>query len=194
MKTVNLMKNMSSIVLSVMMFAGFSLPASAAQIDAGSELAFFGTYTPTGGADLTSATGLVFPAPAIIAAGANDFAFAVGGNAAFAGFDFNPAALGTILTFSNGGAFTAANIVTDVQTTQSLDLTLAGIWSLNGFDDTIGRLVLTADALGGLYTFSAAGTVSPLSIPGEVPLPGAMLLFASALAALGLSRRRAAQI
>ncbi len=144
-------------------------------------MAFFGTYTPTGGADLMNATGLAFPAPVIIAAGLDDFAFAAGGNATFSDFGFNPATSGTILTFADGGAFTASSVVTDFQTTQSLDLTLAGIWSLDGFDDTLGRLVFTADALGSLYTFSAAGTVTSLS---EVPLPGAILFFASALGAL----------
>lgn len=184
MKTVNVIKNISPFLLSVILCAGFSLPASASQISTSSEMAFFGTYTPTGGADLMNATGLAFPAPVIIAAGVDDFAFAAGGNATFSGFGFNPATSGAILTFADGGAFTASSVVIDVQTTQSLDLTLAGIWSLDGFDDTLGRLVFTADALGSLYTFSAAGTVTSLSIPSEVPLPGAILFFASALAAL----------
>ncbi|MCX2980769.1 hypothetical protein EYC98_07740 [Halieaceae bacterium IMCC14734] len=190
MKTVNVVKKISSVVLSLMMGAGISLSVSAAQISAGSEMAFFGTYVPTGGTDLTSATGLAFPAPVTIAAGANDFAFAASSLASFSGFGFNPATAGPVLTFSNGGAFTAANIVTDVQTAQSLDLTLVGTWSLNGFDDTIGSLIFTADALGGLYTFSAAGTVAN---PAVVPLPGAMLFFASALAGLGVLRRPAAK-
>lgn len=172
-------------------FTGFSLPASAAFITSGSELAFFGIYQPTGGTNLQDSTGATFPSGVTIAAGANEFAFAVGGQANYSNFTFSPVTPGNILTFAGGGQFSATEMVIDQQSATSLDITMRGLWSLNGFDDTGGTLVFTADALGGLFTFSAAGVVYANGIsPDPVPLPAAIWLFASALGGLGIIQRR----
>ncbi len=168
-----------------LMMMTFSATTSAALIDANSEIALFGTYT-TDNADLTLATEIT-GMDALIAAGANDFAFSVGGSASFSTIVFNPSTPGSVFTFAGGGEFTASSIVVDLQTSSALDLTMAGVWSLAGFDDTAGTLILTADSLGeGLFTFSASGTVQP------IPVPAAIWLFGTALAGLGLTRRRAA--
>ncbi|MBT8447825.1 MAG: PEP-CTERM sorting domain-containing protein [Gammaproteobacteria bacterium] len=159
-------------------------------IDPGSELAMFGSLAPTGGTDLASATGLTFASPVIIAAGANDFAFSVGGNATYFDFDFAAPVLGTILSFAGGGAFTATSVTVDVQTPTALGLTLDGVWSLGGFADTPGILRLTADSLFGLSTFSSAGIISVIPSVSPVPVPGALALFAPAIVALYTRRRR----
>jgi len=190
-------KHLGATALVVCAFAGWSLPASAALLSSATEIAFFGIFQPTGGTNLADSSGGTFPSPVTIAAGVNDFAFAVGGNATFLDITFNPLTTGDILTFANGGLFSATEMVIDLQSETSLDLTLQGIWSLNGFDDTEGQLVLTADALGGLYTFSAAGTVfsnviSPDIEIAVIPVPAAAWLFASALAGLGITKRRRA--
>ena len=171
-------------IAAVLALAG-ALPvaASAATISAGTGLGLFGTYTPDGGTTLDVATGLDFAAPALIGIGANDFAFSVGGEATFSNFDYDPASSGTIFTFAGGGRFSASSITIDFQTATQLILSMNGTYSLAGFDDTPGTFVLTADALGDLYTFSGSGDV-------VIPIPGALLLFGSALFGLGLTRRR----
>ena len=178
-------KKVVAAMAAVLMFGSFSVSSSAALIDPGSELAFFGTFSPDNG-DLSIATSLAFGSSVVIAAGASDYAFAAGGSATFNTITFDPATPGTVLTFANGGAFTASSISVDLQSANALDLTLSGVWSLDGFDDTAGILRLTADSLGGLNTFSAAGTVQP------IPVPAAIWLFGTALAALGMTRRRTA--
>ena len=178
-------KKVTAAFVAVLMFGSFSVASSAALIDAASELAVFGVYTPDN-ADLTQATELAFSTPATIAAGVNDFAFAVGGSATFNSIVFDPATPGPVLTFASGGAFNATSISVDTQSGSALDLTMLGFWSLDGFDDTYGQLVLTADSLGGLFTFSASGTI----VPAPIPVPAALLLFGSALAGLGVTGRR----
>ncbi|MEM7081373.1 MAG: VPLPA-CTERM sorting domain-containing protein [Pseudomonadota bacterium] len=178
-------KGMIARLVMLMMMGIFSLSASAMLIDASSETALFGTYSADNG-DLTLATTLTFADPALIAAGVNDFAFAVGSNASLNAITIDPSFSGQVLSFGSGGSFTANSLAIDLQTSTALDITLTGFWSLDGFDDTAGTLVLTADSLGGLFTFSASGTVTP----APVPVPAAVWLLGSALLGLGFNRRR----
>jgi hypothetical protein len=172
-------------------FTGFSMSASAAFITTGSELAVFGTYQLIGGTNLLDSSGAAFSSGAFIPAAEVEFNPAAGGLATFQSFTFNPTTPGDILTFANGGAFSATEMVIDQLSATSMDITMRGLWSLNGFDATGGTLVFTADALGGLYTFSAAGVVYANGIsPDAVPVPAAIWLFASALGGLGLIQRR----
>jgi hypothetical protein len=169
-------------LLAVVMITGALAPiaASAVPISSDSELGMFGTYTPVGGATLDVATGLSFPSPVTIAVAAGDFST---GLATFSSFDFNPASTGTIFTFDVGGEFTADSIVIDLQTATALNLTLVGTFSLAGFEDVPGEVVLTADAQSGLYTFSASGTV--------IPEPTTITLLGLGLAGLASVRRSA---
>lgn len=167
-------------LLAVVVIAGALAPiaASAVPISADSELGMFGTLTLDGGATLDVATGLSFPSPVTIAVAAGDFST---GTATFSSFVFDPSTPGSIFTFGAGGEFTADSIVIDFQTPTALGLTLVGTFSLAGFDDVPGQVVLTADTLGGLFTFSASGTV--------IPEPTTVMLLGLGLAGLASARR-----
>ncbi|MFT6052349.1 MAG: hypothetical protein ACI9B9_001998 [Halioglobus sp.] len=188
-------RQLGSSALILCAFTAFSVPASAAFISTGSELAFFGLYQTTGGTNLQDSTGATFPSGVSIAAGAGDFSAAMGGTATFLDFTFNPVTASDILTFAGGGQFSATEMVIDQQSETSIAITMGGLWSINGFDVTGGTLVLTADALAGLYTFSASGVVyangiSPDEEIANVPVPAAIWLFASALGGMGIIKRR----
>lgn len=193
MNIVNTIKRqLGTTALVLCAFTGFSMSASAAFITTGSEIAFFGTYQPIGGTNLLESSGAAFSSDAVIAAAEVEFGAAAGGLATFQSFTFNPPSPGDILTFANGGEFSATEMVIDQLSATSIDITMRGLWSLNGFDVTGGTLIFTADALGGLYTFSAAGVVYANGISPDinVPVPAAIWLFASALGGLGLIQRR----
>ncbi len=185
MSNIQLKRKVLTAIAAVMMFSGYSVASSAAFIDPDSEIALFGVVAADA-QDLTLATELLFPQSVVIAGGVNDFAFAVGGAAMFNTIVFDPETPGSVLTFAGGGGFTSSGIVIDLQSPSALNITMTGTWSLDGFDDTAGRLILTADSLGGdgLFTFSASGTVT------AIPVPAAVWLFGSALAGLGFVRRR----
>lgn len=155
--------------------------ASAATLSIGSEMGLIGTYTPSGGTGLADATGLSID-PATIIIGSNDLAGQVGGTATYDGLALDGSApAGPLFTTTGGLSFTLTSISVDLQNGQALDWTGTGILSLAGFDDTQATISWTGDALGGLNTFSSTITV--------VPVPGAVWLFASALAMLGLRRK-----
>ncbi len=183
MNLASLKRGVSIVAAGLVLAGAMPAAASAASISVGSEIAFFGDFDIVGGSDLSSATGMGFSNPVDITAATGDFAGADSGSATFSDFSFDPASLGTILTFANGGAFEATSVDVSFQTANALTLTFTGIWSLDGFDDTAGGLTLSADSLGGLSVFSGTGAV--------VPVPGALLLLGSALFGLGAVRRKA---
>lgn len=186
------MRGFGTFAAAVVLLMGFGQTASAAAISPGSEIGFFGAADLVGGSDLNSATGFSFAGPGLVSAGLGDFVSAVGGPVFIAGFDFAPPSLGALLSFGGipfgaggigGGGFTATSLVVDFQSATALDITLGGFWSLDGFDDTQGQVVMTFDHLGGLTTYSGVGNV-------VIPLPGALLFFLSSLVGVGALRRR----
>lgn len=182
---IKLKRNMLVAVAAVVAFSGFTVGSSAALIDADSEIALFGVYLPDN-ANLMQATEIAFPGDEpFIAAGVNDFAFAAGGTASFNTFSLDINGPTEIFSFGGGGLFTATSADVDFMSPTAIDITMTGVWSLDGFDDTAGLLVLTLDSLGGTeFTFSGSGTVAP------IPVPAAIWLMGSALLGLGLRRTR----
>ena len=87
------------------------------------------------------------------------------------------------LDFSDEESIEAAAAAASSDAPLDLVIVATGILSAAGFDDTAYDFSLSADGAGSLFAFSA--TLAPTVIP----VPGALLLFASGLAALGLRRR-----
>lgn len=86
----------------------------------------------------------------------------------------------------NGFQFRVSNVNIITQGGGFLDLRGAGVFSLNGFDDTIGEFRWTSSATGGAFSFSATEST--------VPEPGSMVLLGTGLLGLGRAiRRRFAQ-
>ncbi len=152
-----------------------------------------GTYTPVGGADLATATGLAFPAPALVPAATGSFTLFSGLSASFLAFDFAPPSpAGTpIVSITGPGTtvvFEASSITIDFQTPTALDLTMLGNWTGVDVQVTPGFLNLTADALNGIFVYSATGGT-------RVPEPSSIALWIMGVAGLGLAGlRRRSQI
>lgn len=153
--------------------------ASAATLQG--EIGFIGTYAVVGGT-LADATGLSFPNDGNAIAGTADFAGQVGATVSFNDISF-AAPAGELFTTSSGLSFTLTSLVIGSQTASALDWTATGFYSLAGFDDTAGTFSWSGDSSGGLFTYSATGATT------VVPLPGALVLFGSALAFFGRRRR-----
>lgn len=155
--------------------------ASAATISIGSEMGWIGNFSPTGGAGLGTATGVDID-PSLVIIGSDDLAGQVGGMITFDSLALDGSSpVGALFTTAGGLSFTLTSITVALQTPEALDFSATGILSLAGFDDTQAVMTWTGDADGGLNTYSAAVRV--------VPVPGAVWLFASALAMLGLRRK-----
>lgn len=80
-------------------------------------------------------------------------------------------------------SFVADALSVAFQSSAFLILEGSGVLSAAGFNDTAATFSLTSNANGTLRNFSAGIAAAP------VPVPGALVLFGSALAALGWRRR-----
>ncbi|MFK8031736.1 MAG: VPLPA-CTERM sorting domain-containing protein [Gammaproteobacteria bacterium] len=179
---IQLKRNVLAALAAVVMFSGFAVSSSAALIDSDSTIRIFGGYEADA-ADLTQATQLSFPGIVQITEGEGDFGSSIG-FASFATISFDPVVPGSVLTFANGGEFTSTSVEIGTQAPNFLELIITGVWTLDGFDDTEGQLVLTATTpTNGIFAFEATGSVT------QVPVPAAIWLLGSALVSLGVTRR-----
>jgi hypothetical protein len=164
--------------------------ASAAQISAGSTIAFFGTSSTSGNLPDSGAGDLAITF-AQVAVTTDDFAGLVptGSAATFAnpiswdatGAITAPASGATLWNVSSAplASFILGSGTASQTDAGLLEIVATGTLTLLGFDDTPGSFVFNETGL----TFSAQ-TVS------EVPLPAAVWLFGSALLGLGGLARR----
>ncbi len=158
--------------------------ASAAMLSG--EIGFIGTFEATGGTGLGDATGLSFAGDtnATVIIGSDDFAGQVGGSVTMNDFSFGSLPVDPLFTTAGGLSFVLTSISIDLQTDNALDITGTGVYSLAGFDDTVGTFQWTGDELGGLMTYSASGA-SP------IPLPAGIWLMLSGLGVLAARRKLA---
>lgn len=168
------------------------LPASAVPISGG--IGFGGLFVPTGGTDLSDATGLnVLTAQVTVATGdltPTAGASTGGGDLFFADFGFDPltpdpvSPLWEVTVGLDTYSFDLASISIDLQTMDELNLSGSGTMMASGLDDTAGTWTFSGNAAGNvLFSFSS------ITVAQGVPEPGTLALLAVGLLGAGASRR-----
>lgn len=165
-----------------LVFVFGALPASAAMISG--DLTFSGDWTEMGGG-VATATGLSFPGSDFDVDGSTgDFSSIVQGDiGTIADFDFSLSGGAVSLLSIAGFDFSLDTLSVVFQNSSVILLEGSGIVGGNGFDDTAATFSLSANVAGPLKVMSGGISAQP------IPVPGALLLFGSALAALGWRRR-----
>lgn len=166
---------------------GLSMGASAVPINGA--IGFGGAFAPTGGTDISDATGINFLTAFVLGgtgtyAGIPDFT-----GASFTDFQFNPlspAPVSPLWTVSHGGidySFNLGAIDIDLQNSQFLNLSGTGWLMATGFDATPGSWLFSGNGDGDIvFTFSSISAVSE---------PGMFALFGLGIALIGAVRHRA---
>ncbi|MEM7083453.1 MAG: PEP-CTERM sorting domain-containing protein [Pseudomonadota bacterium] len=180
MRSININQLVKAIVASAIML--FAFGSSAALITG--DVTFSGDWASIDSTDITES--ITFPDGDVDADGSSgDFSGILDGDAGIiSALDFGaggPSA-GTFLSLG-GFDFTLTSVEAVFQNATIILIEGTGIASGNGYDDTAVEFFFSANQSGHLRNFSAGFTAQP------VPVPGALILFGSALAALGLRRK-----
>lgn len=148
------------------------------------ELLITGEVQPLPGPFLRDAQGLSFPTGFIVTGADGDFAalgFGFGDTGERSDFMFDSLPVSDFITI-DGITTTLTSIEVFDQGTGFLTYLGLGVLQAAGFDDTPVQFSFSADGAGSRYAFSSTITT--------VPAPGALVLLASGLLALGSRRRR----
>lgn len=175
------LKSLATFAVGFVMTAG----VASAELISG-EVSISGGFEPTGGTDLSSATGLEFTeitnGYTLVVTGTTgnfseiDDTYGTISDFLFSDSDF-------ILWEIDGFTFTLETISIDTQNATDLDLSGTGYISYAGYDDTPGAWNFSGQTVSGA-TFSWSSTNS------AVPEPTTMLLFGTGIAGLASFRRR----
>ena len=181
-----------SVVATVLLF-GASVPLSAGAIMIQGEISFTGSFSPTGGSGLGSATGLTFSNPIGVESVTGHFAPLNGGEAFFSSITFNPitlpsVALWTASVSSGTYSFDLVDLSVEFQSSSFLLLSGAGTLHAPNLDATAGSWHLSANSGGASFSFSS--DTSNTSQTGHMPEPTGAVLFGVGLAVVGSALRR----
>lgn len=177
---INFMRGAALALLATISFSA----ANAATIDG--ELFIGGQAVPVPGPTTGDATGLSFANQGTVAItnATGDFATdGLGFGSTGSINDFLFSNTNFVVLTAGSFTYTLASVAVSLQSDDELVLFGTGTLSAAGFEDTAYDFSLSTDAAGSLYSFSA--TLAPTVIP----VPGALVLMLSGLAALGFRRR-----
>lgn len=180
MRFININQLVKATVASALMM--FAFGSSAALITG--DITFSGDWDSVAATDRT--TEITFPGDDVGADGSSgDFSSIAAGDMGTINtlnFDQNGPLPGAFMTIG-GFEFSLTDVSLVFQTATIILIEGTGVVSGNGFMDTVVDFTFSANQNGHLRNFSAGFTAAP------VPVPGALILFGSALAGLAVRRR-----
>lgn len=161
--------------------AGMPVAASAVTISSDSQIDISGTVN-LDNSDFSAGGNVDLNDPGFVIFSTGDFGgVPIGSLVSLTDVDFS--APGAI--WSVGGFTYTATSYSDITNGTEVGFMSYGVITGNGFDATAGMLNLSGNPLNGFSTVSFSSTTAP------VPVPAGFLLMGTALAGLGLARRKA---